>query len=50
MALQTEGDSLEVRTFKKSLYYHSIEEAFIHSEKLIVRHQDGKFDLDSEEG
>ena len=41
---------MEVRIFKKSLYYHSIEEAYVNSEKLLTRPSDGKYDLDSEEG
>jgi hypothetical protein len=46
----TEGECLEVKIFKKSLYYHSIEEAHSANEKIIIRDQDDKFDLDTDEG
>jgi hypothetical protein len=44
-------DMIEIRLFKKSVYYKAIEQAALLGEDMIIRDgSNGKFDLDSDEG
>ena len=48
---QKEIDYIQIRNFKKSLYYKVLEQAALIGEDLIIRDSaSGKFDLDSEDG
>ena len=48
--MKNKKDIIEVRLFKKSLYYKAIEQASLIGEDLIMRQGTNKFDLDSEDG
>lgn len=44
-------EMIEIRLFKKSVYYKAIEQAALLGEDMIIRDaSNGKFDLDSDEG
>jgi hypothetical protein len=43
-------DLIEIRLFKKSLYYKALEQASLIGEDLILREGLNKFDLDSDDG
>lgn len=48
--LKNKKDIIEIRLFKKSLYYKALEQAALLGEDLILRDDNGKFDLDSDDG
>lgn len=48
--LKNKKDLIEIRLFKKSLYYKAIEQAALIGEDLNVKESNNKFDLDSEDG
>jgi hypothetical protein len=48
--LKNKKDLIEIRLFKKSLYYKAIEQAALLGEDLLLRDTSGKFDLDSDDG
>jgi hypothetical protein len=43
-------DTIEIRLFKKSLYFKALEQASLIGEDLMMREEGLKFDLDSDEG
>ena len=48
--LKSKKDLIEIRLFKKSLYYKAIEQAALIGEDLTLRDGTNKFDLDSDDG
>ena len=48
--LKNKKDLIEIRLFKKSLYYKAIEQAALIGEDLIIKEDSNKFDLDSDDG
>lgn len=48
--LKNKKDLIEIRLFKKSLYYKAIEQAALIGEDIILKDESNKLDLDSEDG
>lgn len=44
------NDAIEIRLFKKSLYFKALEQAGLIGEDLLIRTDTNKLDLDSDEG
>lgn len=48
--MKSKKDIIEIRLFKKSLYYKALEQASLMGEDLQFKENASKYDLDSEDG
>ena len=48
--LKSKKDIIEIRLFKKSLYYKALEQSSLMGEDLQFKEGSSKYDLDSDEG
>jgi len=48
--MRRKRELIEIRLFKKSIYFKAVEQAALMGEDLLLRDSSNKFDLDSEDG